>query len=346
MKRFLLQGETWWAACLAFLSGCSGAAAGTEPATEVAAITTLQSPMARVASRPLTSANVESLKLRWEALPGGFARAVAVSGRLGRVVFNSDQGTHVFDLASGKAQGRLETCKDVVRGGMFFYETKLLLVCRDAVEWHSVTEAKKLGELEVSEAAITAAALSGHRVALAHHDGVVRVHDLESGQRIDIVVPGPPIDVKSLALDATGSRLAVAWIQGSVWWWELDRPNQFHKLVRNESESDSVAFAASGLLAEEGRSGFTTLWKLARDAPAMQTHEIRNGAWIKRLLFTQDGEWLVRGGSDGLDLAEVGGPKRLVLDTAGQVEDVAMDEQGSVIASGDRVGRLMVFAPR
>ena len=119
-----------------------------------------------------------------------------------------------------------------------------------------------------------------------------------------------------------------------------------HKLVRHESESDSVAFAPNGLFAEEGRAGFTTLWKMALDAPPTQTHEVRNGAWIKRLLFTQDGEWLVRGGSDGLDLAEVGGPKRLVLDTAGQVEDVAMDEQNSVIVTGDRVGRLMVFAPR
>ena len=38
-----------------------------------------------------------------------------------------------------------------------------------------------------------------------------------------------------------------------------------------------------------------------------------------------------------------GAAKRVVLDSAGQVEDVALDETGSLIASGDRQGRLMLF---
>lgn len=306
-------------------------------------------PVGRVSLQPISARTAESVKLRWEAVPGGFARAVAVTSSLGRVVYSSDRGSSVFDMRTGKAAGELDACDDVVRGGAFFYAGKLVIVCRDAVEFHSVTELKKQGELPVDAAAITAAALAGSRLALAHRDGVVRVHDLASSKLIEVVVPGPPIDVKSLALDAATDRLAVAWVQGSIWWWKLSEPTVFHDLVRNENESDSIAFAPDGTLAEEGRQGFTTLWRFGagekRDA-AEKRAEIQNGAWVKRFLFTRDSSWLVRGGSDGMDLAEVNGSRRLVLDTAGQVEDVATDETGALIASADRAGRLMLFAPR
>jgi len=286
------------------------------------------------------------VKLRWEAVAGGFARAVAVTSALGRVVYSSERGTSVFDLRTGKPLGSLDTCDDVVRSSLFFHESKLWVVCRGAVEAFAVSESKKLTELVVSDAPITATAFAGTKLALAHRDGVVRVHDLGTRQVTEVVVPGPPIDVKSLALDAAAQRLAVAWVQGSIWWWDLKEPSVFHKLVRNDSESDSIAVSPEGMLAEEGRSGFTTLWSLGTRGDPEKRSELENGAWVKRFLFTRDSSWLVRGGSDGMDLAEVKGSRRLVLDTAGQVEDIAMDESGSVIASGDRAGRLMVFAPR
>lgn len=311
---------------------------------EVAALG--QGPLGRVSAQPIGARTAETVKLRWEAVPGGFARAVAVSSGLGRVVYSSDTGTFVFDLRTGKPTGKLDTCEDVVRGSLVFHAGKLLVVCRSGVELHSVSELKKLGELETDPAPITAATFSGSRLALAHRDGVVRVHDLANSQLVEIVVPGPPIDVKSLALDSERERLAVAWVQGSIWWWKLSAPTVFHKLVRNENESDSLAFAPDGTLAEEGRSGLTTLWRLDAEGDAEQRSEIGNGAWVKQFLFTRDSSWLVRGGSDGVDLAEVNGSRRLVLDTAGQVEDIAMDESGALIASGDRAGRLMLFAPR
>jgi hypothetical protein len=201
-----------------------------------------------------------------------------------------------------------------------------------------------LEPLDVHGASITAAALASRKLALAHRDGVVRVHDLASGELIEVIVPGPPIDVKSLAIDAAGERVAVAWVQGSIWWWELKQPEVFHKLVRNENESDSIAFAPNGSFAEEGRPSFTTLWRFDVEQEPRKVGELRNGDWVKRLLFTRDSLWLVRGGSHGLDLAEASGPKRVVLDSAGRVEDVAMDETGSVIVVGDRLGRLLAFA--
>ena len=67
---------------------------------------------------------------------------------------------------------------------------------------------------------------------------------------------------------------------------------------------------------------------------------------MKQIRFTPDGKWLARGGSDGLELAEIAGPKRVALDTRGAVEDVAFDEQSGVLAAADRDGRLTVWAVR
>jgi hypothetical protein len=347
-----MLGTTSRGLLIAIVSWCVlGCAAGSrEPPSvarpEVAAASAAISPLARVAPAPITAANVERVKLRWQALPGGFARGVTVHRGLGRVAFSSDSETHLYQLQNGAPAGTFTPSGDVVRSGLFFYDSALLVVCRDGVERYDVAKARQLARLKVHESHITAATLSGSRLALAHRDGVIRIHDLAASDLkvVEVVVPGPPIDVKSLALDADGQRIAVAWVQGSIWWWQLAEPAVYHRLVRHESESDSLAFAANGLLAEEGRPGYTTLWRLGgKEAERRQIGELRNGDWIKRLWFTRDSEWLVRGGSDGLELAEVGGPKRLVLESSGQVEDIGMDETGSVIVSGDRVGRLLVF---
>ncbi len=334
----------WFLAWLPLIA-CGGArSAPNSVRAEVAAIDGSGSPLQRALPAPIGATNVERVKLRWEALPGGFARAVAVSSGLDRVAFGSDSGTLLYELGTGKPAGKLGACADMVRSGMFFYRSHLWVVCREGVQRFDPLERRKLEPLEVDTAPITAAAFSDSRLALAHRDGVIRVHDLESHERFEVVVPGPPIDVKSLALDAAGKRVAVAWIQGSIWWWDLAEPQTYHKLVRYEHESDSLSFAPNGLLAEEGRTGFTSLWRFGAQGEAEKAAEIVNGDWIKRLGFTHDSTWLVRGGSDGLDLAEALGRKRIELDARGKVEDVAMDEAGSVIVSGDRVGRLLTFA--
>lgn len=288
--------------------------------------------------------NVTRVQKLWEATPGGKGRAVAVSRKLRRVVTASGSPIRLFDLFSGKLVGAIDTCDDVVRGGMAFANRKLVVVCERGVRLY---EGKKpsLQKLSVNAAKITAAAFAWPWLALGHHDGVIRIYGLDGSPTIEIPVPGPPIDVKSLALTRDGSRVAVAWIQGSIWWWETAKPKIHHRLVRRENESDTVAFSHdAALFAEEGVTSFTTVWDFA--ASQREQAQLRNGAWVKRILFTRDSKWLVRGGSDGLEIAEIAGPQRVALDTRGSVEDIAMDEQGSVIAAVDRDGRLTAWAPR
>ncbi len=293
----------------------------------------------------ISSRTAERVKLRWEAAPGGAGSAVAISRALDRVAYSNGQGVTLFSLASGKpVDAGLVTCAPVIRGGLAFSGQRLVVVCQGAVKIRDAAAPAR--DLAIAAAPVTAAALAGDRLALAHRDGVVRLYPLAGGAPVEIPVPGPPIDVKSLALTADGARLAVAWVQGSVWWWDTAAPAAPHDLVRHDRESDTLCFSRDGaLLAEEGESFYTTVWADLAGTPTVKAR-LRNGSWVKRLLFTPDGAWLVRGGSDGLELAELAGPRRVVLDDRGAVEDVALSEDGTALAAADREGRLTVWAVR
>jgi hypothetical protein len=281
------------------------------------------------------------VKKAWESAAGGYGRAVAISTKLSRVAFASRDSIEVYDLANGKHLATPAKCNAVVHTGLGFHAGRLFVVCENGVV---SVEAKKLAEnkpFKVAPSRISAASFQGSRLVLGHRDGVIRVYDLDTGTSIEVPVPGPPIDVKSFALSADGSRLAVAWVQGSIWWWDTQKPLEPHDLVRHETECDALAFSSNGFLAEEGAKNSTTVWELS--APPSEKGKVRNGDWVKRIHFTRDAKWLVRGGSDGLELAEIAGPKRIALDTRGPVEDVALDEQGTRLAAVDRTGRLTVW---
>jgi len=293
----------------------------------------------------ISAHNAERVKLQWEADAGGAGRAVGLHRGLARVVVAAGPSVWVYDLRTGKRTGSLPACREVLRGGIAFSANKLVVACESGLELYDAAKLTRLSAPKIAAAPATAVAIVGSRVAIGHRDGVARIYSLDGVPAIEIAVPGPPIDVKSLDVTQDGSRLVVAWVQGSIWWWHTGQPAEPHDLVRRDNESDSVAFSSDGsLLAEEGRNNFTTIWSFAQK-PA-EKGSLRNGAWVKRLRFTRDGKWLVRGGSDGLELAEITGPRRVALDSRGAVEDVAFDESAAMLAAADRDGRLTVWAPR
>ncbi len=284
----------------------------------------------------------EGVKKRWEAAAGGWGKAVAIHRQHGRVAYSNGDEVLIYALASGKRLPAVAgACRQVIRGGLAYAAQALVIVCEEAAQ---VSQNGTLEDLPIASSPVTAAAFTANKVALGHHDGVIRIYPLDGQEPAEIPVPGPPIDVKSLAMTADGSRIAIAWVQGSIWWWDVEDPDTPHRLIRHQSESDTVAFSTDGhLFAEEGESMTTTVWSFG-DQPAVE-HKVKNGSWVKRIHFTPDSRWLVRGGSDGLELAEIAGPRRVALDTRGAVEDVAIDDRGTTIAAVDRDGRLTVWAP-
>ncbi len=303
------------------------------------------SPRARPLPAAIGAQNADRLEKRFEALAGGFGRAVAVSRSVGLVAAASGSPVRFYELENGKPAGEVHGCADLLRGGLGFHDGVLVVACESKLEIYHPRKRMRLQAPEIHSTRGTAVAFAWPRVAMAHWDGVLRIYSLTGAPHVEIPVPGPPIDAKSVALTADGSRVAVAWIQGSVWWWDTSRPAEPHRLVRHANESDSLAWSADGrLLAEEGELAFTTVWSVTGEPSAVA--KMKNGDWVKRLLFTRDGQWLVRGGSDGLELAEIAGPKRFALDTRGQVEDVALDEVGASLAAIDRDGRVSLWAAR
>lgn len=301
----------------------------------------------RVARVPpaIAGGNVDRVKLLWQAAVGGYGRAVAIDRASARVAVATGSPVELFDLHTGKSAGNVDSCRDVVRGGVAFNKAKLLVVCEKTLQLFDGKKLQRLRAPRINASPVTASAISWPRIALGHHDGVIRIYGLDGSATVEIPVPGPPIDVKSLAMTRDGSRVAVAWVQGSVWWWDTKSPSVPHKLVRHESEADAISFNDAGtLLAEEGEPRYTTVWSFS-GTPAEKT-KIKNGLWVKRIWFSKDSAWLVRGGSDGLEIAEIAGPRRVALDTSGKVEDVALDHRRATIAAVDRVGRLSVWAAR
>jgi WD40 repeat protein len=295
---------------------------------------------------PISSQTVERVKSLWQAAVGGFGKAVAIDRARNRVAVASGESVHLFDLWTGKPAGQPHTCANIIRGGLAFHRASLVVVCENAVERYDVGTLKKLTPVKVSSSRITAVAFAPSRMALGHYDGVVRIYALAGGAPVEIPVPGPPIDVKSLALTDDGKKIAVAWIQGSIWWWQTDVPTAPNALVRHSNESDTLAFNHAGtLLAEEGEPKQTTIWSFAGSQPSERA-KLRNGEWVKRLHFTNDDKWLIRGTSDGLEIVEIDGPRRVALDTTAPVEDVAVDAAGTMLGAVDRTGRFTMWSVR
>ncbi|MCA9646492.1 MAG: WD40 repeat domain-containing protein, partial [Myxococcales bacterium] len=287
----------------------------------------------------LDGAHPERIKLRWQEEIGGRGVAVAVerkSARVAAVVEGSP--VKLYDYWSGKSAGVSATCTDVLRGGVYLLDGKLIVVCASRLELYQVKGMKELPAPTLAESPATAATLVWPWLAVGHHDGVIRLYNLQDDKRLEIAVPGPPIDVKSLALSKDGSTLAVAWVQGSIWWWKVSEPEVPHPLTRYESESDALTFDSTGQwLAEEGEKSLTSVWSF--EGEPSRRYQRKHGAWIKRMHFTRDGKWLLRGGSHGVDLVEVAGEHTLSL-AAGLVEDVALDPDQTSVAAVDRKGRL------
>ncbi len=327
------------------LAGTLACAAVTPPTAAAKPAPVPARPLKPAAPPRLSEASVARVKLWWDAAVGGKGRAVTLSRRHRRVATATGDGVQLFELETGKPVAALRTCPEVLRAGLHAEGEQLLVVCERAVQRWSLKTGKSLAPVEVADARVTAAAFARGRVALAQDDGVIRVHELLSGAVATIEVPGPPIDVKSLALTPDGARVVVAWVQGSIWWWSVAAPTEPHALVRYPSESDTLGLSDDGaILAEEGKANTTTLWSFGETPRKLQ--ELRGGAWLKRLLFTPDGKWLVRGGSDGLELTELAGNRRYLLEPKALVEDVAFDETQSYLAAVDRAGKLGLWAAR
>ncbi len=258
------------------------------------------------------------------------------------VAYSDGSSVQLYRLSQQELTKEVSPCPEVLRGGLKVRAGALVVACTDRIAYLDPTTGEVRGRLATHKAPMTAVAFQAGWVAAGHRDGVVRIYSLSESSVREIHVPGPPVDVKALALSPDGRIVVVAWVQGSIWWWSLDEPERHHELRRYEREADALAFSGDGtLLVEEGEERQTSVWRFA--APPTLQVQLRQGEWVKCFLVTPDAEWLVRAGSEGIDLAEIRGPRRIELDARAPVEDAAFDEGATIIAAADRAGRLTLF---
>src|SRR6185436_14296029 len=119
---------------------------------------------------PISALTAERVKLVWEAAAGGFGRAVAISRRIGRVAVASGNQLQLYELSTGKRTGAIAACHEVLRSGLAFAESKLLVVCDGSVELWDALRLARLQPPKIEPQRATAAAIVWPRLALGHRD--------------------------------------------------------------------------------------------------------------------------------------------------------------------------------
>ena len=290
---------------------------------------------------PLTAANAGKTARLWRAEGGSWGHAIAVSRALGRVAVSGGSETQLFELATGNPAGKIsEGCGRVLHRGLGFGGGNLVLACEDKLDVIDAASRTKIKSVRIEPSKVQACAIAWPRVALAHEDGVIRIYSLDGAAERQVPVPGPPIEVTSLALSRDGERVAVGWTQGSVWWFETQKPSEPHKVAKGSSHVSAVAWSHDGALLAEGSPSFhVAVWKTGPPSANVGTFKV--GSWTNGLAFTQDGTWLFHGGSDGFAVGEVGGTAAHELaGHADAIEDVAIDEAGIHVVTTDRDGHV------
>ena len=149
--------------------------------------------------------------------------------------------------------------------------------------------------------------------------------------------------VRSLAIDATGNRLAVGAFDGSIYVWDLQRPKAVPPpIAAHTAATSALAFDPRGRLLSGGLDGRIRIWereltgpgKLVRENPAQR---------ILALAVSRDGNTLAAASDGGglllWDLRDLSRPER-TLDGDRRVSAVAFSDDGRLVVAGTQDGRI------
>jgi hypothetical protein len=331
-------------ALAAAAAACSHAASAQSPPPASRPAPTAAKVAAKPKPVPITGANVSKVERLWRAAGGSWGHAVAASHALGRAVISASSEAQVFELATGKPIGKVtEGCGRVLRHGMGFGGGNLVLACENRLDVIDGTTLAKVKTIRIEPSKVWAVSVAWPRVALAHEDSVIRIYSLDGAPERQLPIPGPPVEVTSLSLSRDGERIAVGWTQGSVWWWDVQKPNEPHKVAKGNSHVSAVTWNRDAtLLAEESPSFTVAAWRVGPPQVSLATFKV--GSWTNGTAFLADSSWLFYGGSDGLSVGEIGGSGvKQVASRDDSVEDLAMDEDGMFLLATDRSGNLDAY---
>jgi WD40 repeat protein len=198
--------------------------------------------------------------------------------------------------------------------------------------WNAITGAKRFSNADAFGAGALAYSPDGTRVLVANYGGVAVLDALTGGDILQLSSAGNLL--RSLDVDATGSRVAAGGLRGAMWLWDAVTGNLLHSISAFPSgQVESMAFTPDGSKVVSGVGYISyhdpmpfAVWDSATGAELARRDA--NAYGVFALAFADGGARMVSGGRSPM----------LVWDTATwTVTDTIPHDEivSALVATGD-----------
>lgn len=185
----------------------------------------------------------------------------------------------------------------------------------------------------------------GKRLIASSYDGVTRIWDTETGQKLnEFIYYGPP-NLNTIITVNQGQWILTAG-SGMVRLWETETGKEISRMATETNASiNTVMLSPDGKLVSAGSAyGMVWVWRITRQEKRRMSH---NAASVASLTFSSDGQLLATGSLDGIvRVWHVESGTEISRITHGdKVFVVTFSPDGRYIASGSIDGIVKIFEP-
>jgi WD40 repeat protein/transcriptional regulator with XRE-family HTH domain len=254
-----------------------------------------------------------------QPMPAGvdWVRAIAIRPDRSVIAGCEDGGVRVWD---GRGLTVLGSGSNTTWSAAFAAGQALFGRANGTVEFHDLASTELTGTFQAGEGRVWSLATGADVAAAACGDGSVRLWSLTGSWTL--MLNEDERRTWSVALNASGTRLAASSAGGIVRVWDLPSGEKIWERQAHTGRIRSMAFNDSGsLLITGGGEGVARLWRLPG---GQQAAEFAFGtSWVRAVALDPSGdrvavgcgpgEIYVRGAADGQDVAELHGHNGRVL---------------------------------
>ena len=284
---------------------------------------------------------------------GGTVRAAVFSsdGRFllsGNSVFMNEQVAWLWDRTTGSRVRSYGGHSDKVTSAVFSPDGRFLLTGgSNGGAWLWDAAKGSLVHVFHNAAGVSSLAFSpdGQSILVGCNDKTAVLWDITSGKKIR-VFKGHKQAVTSAAFSRDGKRIVTGSLDGTARIWDASTGELQRTLTPNAFGVYDVAFAANDQVVMTAAGRGTTLWNAGTAEPIREISGVAGDPYT-RVTISQDGAYLLEGGSEGrLYSAESGKKIRSFVGHTDFVHAVAISADGRYVLTGsdDKTTRLWDLA--